>query len=215
MGVMSSDKYRSKEVIGILLYFNHELIDSVEAEQWWFEKCKQLSDANKNNLDLLFELGMCHYWYTCTPKGLSDEELQKHYREKTKKAIELFRLAAEQGHANSQNALGVLIDHDANAEEKRKWFHLAMEQGHDWAMINLAETYVFDEENYAEAAKWYYKASLIEETKEEALQGLNRLRNRYPNHMELEVFQKLEETNKHEKERVLNELKRKINEYNG
>ena len=81
-------------------------------------------------------------------------------------ARELFRLAAEQGHTEAQNKLGVMY---ADGEgvlqdyaEAVRWYRKAAEQGYAYAESNLG--YMYDGgqgvlQDYAEAVRWYRKAA--------------------------------------------------------
>ncbi len=78
------------------------------------------------------------------------------------KAVEYYRLAAEQGYARGQNLLGWCYDNglgvDQNYQEAVKWYRLAAEQGNALAQNNLGFCYEYGagvEQDYSEAVKWY------------------------------------------------------------
>src|SRR5690606_3895351 len=72
-------------------------------------------------------------------------------RERQAEAVHLFRMAAEQGHAEAQAAMGAyyrqgglvkpldqsLID----LPKSEKWFRMAADQGHNAALVNLGSMY--------------------------------------------------------------------------
>ena len=81
-------------------------------------------------------------------------------------ALQEFRLLAEQGHAEAQNAVGVMfgnglgVSHDH--AEAAKWYRKAAEQGDAVAQNNVGIVYSTGlgvSQDHAEAAKWYRKAA--------------------------------------------------------
>jgi uncharacterized membrane protein len=81
-------------------------------------------------------------------------------------ALFWLRKAAEQGHADAQNLLGICHYNGRGVERSHegavKWFRKAAEQGHAWAQYNLANCYYNGkgvEQSYEEAMKWYRKAA--------------------------------------------------------
>ena len=84
-----------------------------------------------------------------------------------KEAVKWYRLAAEQGHAKAQNALGAAYSFgqegvSQNHEEARKWYRRAAEQGHDDAQYNLGVVYETGEGvsiDYQEAHVWFSVAA--------------------------------------------------------
>lgn len=85
---------------------------------------------------------------------------------KLAKAVQLYRMAAEQGHAQAQNSLGHMYrmgDGVAkNFAEAVKWYRKAAEQGLHQAQYNLG--FMYDEglgvrQNSAEATRWFQKAA--------------------------------------------------------
>ena len=83
-----------------------------------------------------------------------------------KKAAQLFRLAAEQGDAESQNELGdmyyygdgVPLDHN----EAVKWFRLSAEKGDAYGQFSLGFMYANGYgviEDYVYALMWWYISS--------------------------------------------------------
>lgn len=86
---------------------------------------------------------------------------------KLAKAVQLYRMAAEQGHAQAQNSLGHMYrmgDGVAkNFVEAVKWYRKAAEQGLHQAQYNLG--FMYDEglgvrQNSTEAKKWFLKAAM-------------------------------------------------------
>ena len=97
-------------------------------------------------------------------------------------AVGLFRVAAEQGHADAQYSLGQMYFHGVevrrNDEEAVKWFHLAAEQEHGRALDRLGFMY-YEGLGVAKdrilAEKWYSLAA--EQSKrrfDEKIRGGNR-----------------------------------------
>ena len=82
-------------------------------------------------------------------------------------AVELLRLAAENGDAETQFNLGVLYDNGGQGvpqdyKEAIKWYRLAADQGDADAQFNLGVFYHFGEgvpQDYKEAVKWYRLAA--------------------------------------------------------
>ena len=81
-------------------------------------------------------------------------------------AVYWYRKAAEQGHTEAQNNLGVCYEYgkgvEQDYEEAAKWYKKAAEQGHTEAQNNLGVCYEYGkgvEQDYEEAAKWYKKAA--------------------------------------------------------
>ena len=108
----------------------------------------------EENADELNKLGFRHY---------NGDGVAQDYS----KAVELFRKAAEQGHADAQYNLGfychmgVGVD-ESDPEEALKWLRKAAEQGHASAQYTLG--WFYDEGNrieqdHSEAVKWYRNAA--------------------------------------------------------
>jgi TPR repeat protein len=80
--------------------------------------------------------------------------------------VRWWRKAAEQGHANAQDNLGLAY---ANGEgvpqdytEAARWYRKAADQGYARAQYNLGCSYTFGQgvvQDYVEAAKWYRKSA--------------------------------------------------------
>ena len=95
------------------------------------------------------------------------QEGEKYYNSQNYiKAVECFRKAAGQGHANAQNYLGVMYENGCGVAqdyvEAVKWYRKAAEQGEIYAQNNLGVMYQNGRgvtQDYAEAVKWYRKAA--------------------------------------------------------
>ena len=81
-------------------------------------------------------------------------------------ALNLFRVAAEQGNSDARLILGLVYANGDGVPEDYaeavKWFRLAAEQGHAMAQYNLGLGYANGKgvpENDAEAVKWYRLAA--------------------------------------------------------
>lgn len=82
-------------------------------------------------------------------------------------AIKFYRMAAQNGSAEAQLALGNIYFQGAgvpqNPTEAAKWYRMAAQNGHPDAPEQLGSLYKYGdlslEKNYAEAAKWYLKAA--------------------------------------------------------
>ena len=105
---------------------------------------------------------------TSSPSPEELYELGNSYYEKKdyERAIEYFRLAAEQGHAGAQNRLGNCYKNGQgvrhNFIEAVRWYTKAAEQGHAFAQNNLGNCYYRGwgvERDYNEAVKWFRKAA--------------------------------------------------------
>ncbi|MGR3174050.1 MAG: tetratricopeptide repeat protein [Candidatus Scalindua sp.] len=83
-----------------------------------------------------------------------------------KEAIKWYRKAAEQGHAEAQNSLGIMYIKEQGVEqdykEAVKWCRKAAKQEYLQAQYNLGIMYskgLGTEQNYNKAVKWYRKAA--------------------------------------------------------
>jgi TPR repeat protein len=83
-----------------------------------------------------------------------------------KEAIKWYRLAAEQGHAESQNRLGIAYRKGQGVlqshKEATKWHRLAAEQGHAESQKRLGMAYRKGEgvlQSHKEATKWLLKSA--------------------------------------------------------
>lgn len=81
-------------------------------------------------------------------------------------AVKWYRLAAEQGNADAQFALGILHSFGQcvpkDSTEAVKWYRMAAEQGHPTAQNNLGVCYDHGDgvpEDKTEAVKWYRSAA--------------------------------------------------------
>jgi TPR repeat protein len=79
-----------------------------------------------------------------------------------KKAVKLYKQAAEQGDRDAQCTLGVLYENGSNVEkntkEAAKWYKLAAKQGDADAQYSLAFLYHDGDgvkQNFEEAVKWF------------------------------------------------------------
>lgn len=82
-----------------------------------------------------------------------------------KRAAELFKLSADQGYADAQNALGLMYYYGQGVEENNvkaaESYEKAAAQGNKYAQYNLAEMYVDElgvKQDYKVAAELYQKA---------------------------------------------------------
>lgn len=74
-----------------------------------------------------------------------------------KGAIKWFRMAAENGIADAQEALGRHYVQESDFQEAAKWYRLAAEQGHSLAQYELGKMYAEGRgvtKDLYEAAKW-------------------------------------------------------------
>ena len=97
----------------------------------------------------------------CFKRG-QEALLQKRYED----AADAFRQAAEKGHAEAQNELGICYYNGCGVKENKaeaaKWVRKAAEQGHAEAQYNLGLCYENGwgvEKNATEAEKWYKLAA--------------------------------------------------------
>ena len=82
------------------------------------------------------------------------------------KAVEWYRIAAEQGYADAQYNLGIMYDNGRGVPqdyaEAVRWYRKAAEQGRARAQFNLGYMYENGQgvtQDYAEAVRWYRKAA--------------------------------------------------------
>jgi hypothetical protein len=83
-----------------------------------------------------------------------------------KRAVQLFELAAAQGHAEAQHNLGFCYTQGQGVEVDHKtsalWFQRAAEQGHPQAQLNLGTVFYSGEgvaQSYDDAVKWFQLAA--------------------------------------------------------
>ncbi len=88
--------------------------------------------------------------------------LDAYEREDYQEAVRLYRLAAEQGHENAQNNLGLMYDNGQGVpeddKEAVKWYRLSAEQGNAYAQSNLGVKYAKGQgvlQDYALAHMWF------------------------------------------------------------
>ena len=109
-----------------------------------------MAQAESGNVDAQYQLGMLYQ---------TKEHL--HYKE----AFRWLLKAAEQGHAEAQNAAGEMLKDGKkigkNLKEAFRWFFLSAEQGNAAACYNLADAYykgIGCDESNDQAFYWYQKA---------------------------------------------------------
>jgi TPR repeat protein len=101
----------------------------------------------------LCQKGKAYYYGTGVPKNFVE-------------AVKFFRKAAERGHADAQNHLGVCYTQGRGVprdySEAFTWYHKAAEQGDAQAEFNLGVCYEHGwgkPQDYTKSAKWYRKAA--------------------------------------------------------
>ena len=80
----------------------------------------------------------------------------------TDTAIKFYTKAAEQGHAEAQNSLGVIYDGQGNVSEAFKWYKKSAEQGRADAQYSLGFCYLMGkgcEKNGEECVKWLQQSA--------------------------------------------------------
>lgn len=115
---------------------------------------------NESGLHLLNDrLGIVYF------KGLTNDSSINLPRDHTL-ALKWYRLAAEQGNAEAQSAVGFYYYYghpwQTNLVEAAKWFHKAAKGGEPAAQRELGVMYsngIVVQKDEAEAAKWYRKAA--------------------------------------------------------
>ena len=82
------------------------------------------------------------------------------------KAVEWYRIAAEQGYARAQHNLGIMYYNGRGVTqdyaEAVRWYRMAADQGNARAQCNLGNKYSMGQgvpQDYAEAVRWYRKAA--------------------------------------------------------
>ena len=136
--------------------------DDVEAAKWFRKSAEQGHESAKEKLEEInttlatknYQLGTDYYY--------GQNGKTKDYSQ----AVIYFRQAAEMGHADAQNYLGLCYDDglgvDKDHVEAVKWYRKAAEQGEKYGQYNLGDNYYYGEgvdKNYVEAVKWYRKAA--------------------------------------------------------
>ncbi len=109
-----------------------------------------------------------------SPRRYTQEELAEMYRkgdeyyiaEQYAKAVECFRIAAEQGYAGAQYNLGFMYDCGQGVTqdyaEAVRWYRKAADQGYADAQYELGFMYECGQgvsQDYAESVRWYRKAA--------------------------------------------------------
>ena len=107
-----------------------------------------LSLAQQGDLEAQYKVGFMYYDRYNTPDDLD-------------KALQFFRLAAEQGHIQAQYELATMLLYEkytSSIQESIYWYTLAAEQGHIPAMSELAWIYqsgTFTPQSDEKAIYWY------------------------------------------------------------
>jgi len=136
--------------------------DYAQAIHWYRKAATQ---ANKAAFDTLMHLASReeNAMAQCalgelyqTGKGVKQDYAQ---------AVHWYSKAAEQGHADAQNNLGVMYQYRENNAQAIHWLRKAAEQGHAKAQSRLARMYWMYyigqgvKQDYAQAVHWYRKAA--------------------------------------------------------
>jgi hypothetical protein len=93
-----------------------------------------------------------------------------------KKAMQLYRMAADRGDAFGQNKVGILLDSEEKFEEAFRYYALAANQGYNHAENNLACCYMDGagtEVDLGKARYWFERAAA--KGNEKAIKSLARL----------------------------------------
>ena len=156
-------------------------------------KCWEIA-ASHGHIEAQYRLGKVYYdydnrtqlessqieailWYG-EHRALFPELFEQEVKPDNKKAVEWFKEAAKQGHANAQYDLG--IHYYIDTEEKdygkaKEWLEKAADQGHVEAQYTLGEIYATGKgisQDYAKAVEWFEKAANQGHTKaKKALTG--------------------------------------------
>ena len=131
----------------------------------WYNKSTDWDERARERLDLLKKEGKIDKdWLPIQEakrKANSAYSSQNYYE-----AAKFYRVAAEQGDADSQYWLGWLYDQgqgiSQNFYEAAKWYRKAAEQGEAFAQNNLGTLYYRGNgvaQDYREAAKWFNKSA--------------------------------------------------------
>lgn len=97
-----------------------------------------------------------------TPEDLMEQAQTAFDRSDIVKAMSLYRVAAEAGHAPAQSRLAYLLDNSEDNEAAVAWYLKAAEAGDAEGMAGLAQMYAAGEgteQNLQEAARWYTLAA--------------------------------------------------------
>ena len=108
--------------------------------------------ANLGHMMAQYQLGVFYYW------GIEEEGIDPNY----KKAAKYYRMAAEQGYAETQCELGIMYRKGLGVPKDDKkaanWLLKAAEQGHSDVAYDLGQMYLLGEgvpANNVEAYKWF------------------------------------------------------------
>ena len=103
---------------------------------------------------------------TTTSTGLYEKGKAAYKENNYADAVKWYKMAAEQGDAEAQNALGACYKNGEGVEkdhaEAAKWYRKAAEQGHAKAQSSLGYCYSSGngvEKDLNEAYKWYRKSA--------------------------------------------------------
>lgn len=97
-----------------------------------------------------------------TPENLMEQAQTAFDRSDIVKAMSLYRMAAEAGHAPAQSRLAYLLDNAEDNEAAVAWYLKAAEAGDAEGMAGLAQMYAAGEgteQNLQEAARWFTLAA--------------------------------------------------------
>jgi TPR repeat protein len=138
---------------------------TVLKHDWLLYACSVSSGIMQGAIDLLYGKHpdkLTEALYSMGKRCYSGKGAPQDYKE----AVKWFRLAAEQGHAAAQTALGLAYKDGKGVpqdyEEAVKWFRISAERGYAPAQVNLGFAYYEGSHaplNYEEAAKWFRLAA--------------------------------------------------------
>lgn len=100
------------------------------------------------------------------------------FEDMDRRALELLKASADQGHAKAQNRLGAIYRQGKivlkDQEEAFRWFYKAATRGNTHAQVNLANSYALGKgvkKNYSEAVAWLKQAAMLGDSNAQAKLG--------------------------------------------
>lgn len=142
-------------------------LQAQERLAWCYEKGKGIAQSDYQAAELYFKVLQQNI--NCSPKSAEVKyRIARKYDELKlyTEAVTWYRKAAEQGHADAQNSLGVRYDNGQGVTQSHteavKWFRKAAEQGDRWAQCNLGWKYFYGQgvpQSYDGAIRWFKESA--------------------------------------------------------
>ncbi len=177
---------QNNDFVSNLLQSAYQLLESGDIER--AEKAYQFYKEDSGRRDTTFEKKLREKKQGSSTPTTTHSDAESYYNRAESlyadgdytAAVEWYRRAADLGHADAQNSLGLCYEVgrgvDMDKQEAVRWYKKAAEQGERYAQCNLGFCYeegIGVSVDYYEAVKWYRKAA--EQGDEYAKENLRKL----------------------------------------